>query len=123
VKPKPSISQNKNSRTDKLPDLSQLQGNLGKTTPKQSKHQPLAVVNSGNNKVQEPKGNENGAIANSINDIDVEPNQDCIDTKATPEGYVKHPLERVLEWLDITILWIEELVVKSWRLLQRLWPF
>ncbi len=123
VKPKRSISHNTNSRTDKLPDLSQIQENLGKTTAKQSKHQPLAVVNSGNSKVNGYKGEENGAIANYINDSDVEPDQDCIDTKATPEGYIKHPLERVLEWLDITILWIEELVVKIWRLLQRLWPF
>lgn len=123
VKPIPSISQNTNSRTEKSPDLSQIQANLGKTTPKKYKHQPLAVVNSGSNKVKGAKGEENGAIANSRNHSDLEPNQDCIDTKATPEGYIKHPLERVLEWLDITILWIEELVVKSWRLLQRLWPF
>ncbi|NEO39040.1 MAG: hypothetical protein F6J90_22950 [Moorea sp. SIOASIH] len=123
VQPKPSISQNKNSRTDKSPDLSQIQGNLGKTTPKESQDEPLAVVNSGNSKVNGSKGEENGAIANSRNDSDVEPNHDWIETEATPEGYIKHPLERVLEWLDITILWIEELVVKIWRLLQRLWPF
>ncbi|AOY81661.1 hypothetical protein BJP36_18835 [Moorena producens JHB] len=123
VKSRPSISQNKNSRTDKSPDLSQIQDNLGKTTPKESQDQPLAVVNSGSTKVNGSKGEENSAIANSRNDSDVEPNQDWIETKATPEGYVKHPLELVLEWLDITILWIEELVVKIWRLLQRLWPF
>ncbi|NEO16605.1 MULTISPECIES: hypothetical protein [unclassified Moorena] len=123
VQPKPSITQTKNSRTEKSPDLSQIQENLEKTTPKKSKHPPLAVVNSGNSKLKEFKGEENSAIANSRNHSDVEPNQDCIDTKATPEGYVKHPLERVLEWLDITMLWIEELVVKIWRLLQRLWPF
>ncbi|NEO49984.1 MAG: hypothetical protein F6K55_40220 [Moorea sp. SIO4A3] len=123
VQPKPSITQNKNSRTNKSPDLSQIQDNLGKTTSKKYKHQPLAVVNSGSNKVKEPKGEENGAIANYRNDSDVEPNHDWIETEATPEGYIKHPLERVLEWLDITMLWIEELVVKIWRLLQRLWPF
>ncbi|WP_424100150.1 hypothetical protein [Moorena producens] len=123
VQPKPSITQNTNSKTEKSPDLSQIQSNLGKNTPKKSKHQLLAVVNSGSNKVNGSKGEENSAIANYRNDSDVEPDQDCIDTKATPEGYIKHPLERVLEWLDITMLWIEELVVKIWRLLQRLWPF
>ncbi|NEO43957.1 MAG: hypothetical protein F6K55_07390 [Moorea sp. SIO4A3] len=122
-KSRPSISKNKNFSNKKLPYLSQIQDNLGKTTPKKSKHQPLVVVNSSNSKLKEPKGEENSAIANSRNHSDVEPNQDWIDTKATPEGYVKHPLERVLEWLDITMLWIEELVVKIWRLLQRLWPF
>ncbi|NEO75028.1 hypothetical protein [Moorena sp. SIO4G3] len=123
VQPKPSITQNTNSKTEKSPDLSQIQSNLGKNSPKKSKHQTLAVVNSGSNKVNGSKGEENSAIANYRNDSDVEPDQDCIDTKATPEGYIKHPLERVLEWLDITMLWIEELVVKIWRLLQRLWPF
>ncbi|EGJ31710.1 hypothetical protein LYNGBM3L_33820 [Moorena producens 3L] len=123
TKPRRSISQNTNSRTEKSPDLSQIQDNLGKTTPKESQDQTLAVVNSGSTKVNGSKGEENSAIANSRNHSDVEPNQDWIETKATPEGYVKHPLERVLEWLDITILWIEELVVKIWRLLQRLWPF
>ncbi|NEQ63415.1 MAG: hypothetical protein F6K53_41290, partial [Moorea sp. SIO4A1] len=122
-KSRPSISKNKNFSNKKLPYLSQIQDNLGKTTPKKSKHQPLVVVNSSNSKLKEPKGEENSAIANSRNHSDVEPNQDWIDTKATPEGYVKHPLERVFEWLDITMLWIEELVVKIWRLLQRLWPF
>lgn len=123
AKARPSISQNRNSRTDKSPDLSHIQGNLGKTTPKQSKHQRLASFKSGSTQVNGSKGEENAAIANYRNDSDVEPNHDWIDTKATPEGYIKHPLERVLEWLDITILWIEELVVKSWRLVQRLWPF
>ncbi|NEO92582.1 MAG: hypothetical protein F6K56_21015 [Moorea sp. SIO3G5] len=123
VQPKPSISQKKNSRTEKSPDLSQIQDNLGKTTPKEYQDQPLAVVKYGSTKVNGSKGEENSAIANSRNDSDVEPNHDWIETEATPEGYIKHPLERVLEWLDITILWIEELVVKIWRLLQRLWPF
>ncbi|NEQ18504.1 MAG: hypothetical protein F6K44_34605, partial [Moorea sp. SIO3E2] len=91
--------------------------------PKESQDQPLAVVNSGSTKVNGSKGEENSAIANSKNSSDLEPDQDWIETQATPEGYIKHPLERVLEWLDITILWIEELVVKIWRLLQRLWPF
>ncbi len=122
-KPRPSISQNKNSKTDKLPDLSQIHSNLEKTTLNKSEHQPLEVFKSDSSQVNGYKGEKNSAIANSRNDSNVEPNQDWIETKATPEGYIKHPLERVLEWLDITILWIEELVVKIWRLLQRLWPF
>jgi hypothetical protein len=30
-----------------------------------------------------------------------------IDTTATPIGYVQHPLERVLSWLDHALLWLE----------------
>ncbi|MTJ54480.1 hypothetical protein FJR38_18370 [Anabaena sp. UHCC 0253] len=34
---------------------------------------------------------------------------DWIDISATSLGYEKHPLEQILEWLDTTILWIEQI--------------
>ncbi|MBW4576191.1 MAG: hypothetical protein KME08_13020 [Aphanothece sp. CMT-3BRIN-NPC111] len=40
---------------------------------------------------------------------------DWIETQATPTGYVKHPLERLLEWLDRAMLWLEQMLVKIWR--------
>ncbi|MGB7443605.1 MAG: hypothetical protein WA919_21280 [Coleofasciculaceae cyanobacterium] len=46
--------------------------------------------------------------------------EDWIETQATPTGYVKHPLEQVLGWLDRVMLWIEELFIKVWRWFQRL---
>jgi len=45
----------------------------------------------------------------------MEAKPDWIETQATPSGYVKHPLEQVLGWLDSVMLWLEELVVKIWR--------
>ncbi len=42
-----------------------------------------------------------------------------IETKATLVGYVKHPLEQVLEWLDHGMLWIETLMDKAWNWLKR----
>lgn len=45
---------------------------------------------------------------------------DWIETPATPVGYVKHPLEKFLEWLDRAMLWLESLLVKIWQGLQRL---
>jgi hypothetical protein len=51
----------------------------------------------------------------SCPDTDIEPAPDWIETQATPTGYVKHPLERLLEWLDFAMLWLEELVIKVWR--------
>jgi hypothetical protein len=51
----------------------------------------------------------------SCPDTDIEPAPDWIETQATPTGYVKHPLERLLEWLDVAMLWLEELVIKVWR--------
>lgn len=43
-----------------------------------------------------------------------------IETKATPVGYVKHPLEQLLQWLDRGMLWLEELTVEIWRRLKKL---
>ena len=42
-----------------------------------------------------------------------------IETEAKPVGYVKHPLERILEWLDRAMLWLEELIIKAWDWLQQ----
>ena len=46
---------------------------------------------------------------------------DWIEVPATFMGYDKHPLEKLLEWLDKIILWIEEIIVKVLRSLQNLW--
>lgn len=43
---------------------------------------------------------------------------DWIETEAKSIGYLKHPLEQILEWLDIFILWFEESLKKIWHWLQ-----
>ncbi|MGK7904258.1 MAG: hypothetical protein AB4352_23165 [Hormoscilla sp.] len=40
---------------------------------------------------------------------------DWIETPATPSGYVKHPLENILEWLDRGILWLEDRAIGIWK--------
>ncbi|MEB3311233.1 MAG: hypothetical protein VKJ02_13475 [Snowella sp.] len=45
---------------------------------------------------------------------DLEATPDWIETEAKPIGYIKHPLERILEWLDVGILWLEENLKKLW---------
>ncbi len=52
---------------------------------------------------------------------EIEIKSDCIETKAKLVRYEKHPLEQILEWLDSLILGLEELFVKVFRLLRRLW--
>jgi hypothetical protein len=51
-------------------------------------------------------------------DAHLQATPDWIETPATPTGYVKHPLEQLLEWLDTAMLWLEELVVKVWQWLK-----
>ncbi len=60
------------------------------------------------------------AITTPSSNTDLEPAPDWIETSATPNGYVKHPLERLLESVDLAMLWLEELAVKVWQWVQQL---
>ncbi|NJK99257.1 MAG: hypothetical protein HC910_01345 [Spirulinaceae cyanobacterium SM2_1_0] len=44
---------------------------------------------------------------------------DWIEVEAKTSGYVKHPLERLLGWLDALLYWLEEVAIACWRWLQR----
>ncbi|MEQ9235875.1 hypothetical protein [Coleofasciculus sp. E2-BRE-01] len=46
---------------------------------------------------------------------DIEPAPDWIETEAISTGYVKHPLEQILEWLDVGMLRLEEVTIKAWQ--------
>jgi hypothetical protein len=41
-----------------------------------------------------------------------------IETEVKLVGYVKHPLEQVLEWLDSGMLWIEKNIARMWHWLR-----
>ncbi|OKH39001.1 hypothetical protein NIES2119_07625 [[Phormidium ambiguum] IAM M-71] len=45
---------------------------------------------------------------------------DAIEIQATSTGYIKHPLEQVLEILDRTMFFIEELLLTIWQEIQQL---
>lgn len=46
---------------------------------------------------------------------EIEPAPNWIETHATAMGYVKHPLEQLLEWLDRAMLWLEELLMRAFE--------
>ncbi len=50
---------------------------------------------------------------------DVQHAPDWIEAKAYSAGYVKHPLEVVLEWVDSALLWLEKLIVEFMRWVQQ----
>jgi hypothetical protein len=56
-------------------------------------------------------------VSNSQNQ-QIETAPEWLETNATTVGYVKHPLERLLEWLDLIMLWIENLWTKIWEKLK-----
>ncbi|MEG4630902.1 hypothetical protein QUB56_15050 [Microcoleus sp. AR_TQ3_B6] len=45
----------------------------------------------------------------------VPPEGDCLETKAESMGYIKHPLEQVLEWLDRVMLQLENIAEQLWN--------
>ncbi|AFY33595.1 hypothetical protein [Calothrix sp. PCC 7507] len=52
---------------------------------------------------------------------EMEAQPDWIEVKATNMGYDKHLLEQLLELLDSAMLWLEEIFVKIFQVLQQLW--
>ena len=84
---------------------------------KKRKTSSSVATSSPNSKNISPTGKNNTSITppSSSQDTNLEPAPDWIETQATPTGYVKHPLERVLQWLDHAMLWLEELAVKTWQ--------
>jgi hypothetical protein len=40
---------------------------------------------------------------------------DWIETEAIVTGYIKHPLEQVLQWVDRVLLWLEDMATKLWK--------
>ncbi len=85
-----------------------LQGELGRSKSNRFQRSP-----------QPPSGlaAQNGGVATQSrsqgSQIDHAP--DWIETPATAVGYVKHPLEKLLEWLDRAMLWLEKVLVRVWQ--------
>ncbi|WP_041933116.1 hypothetical protein [Gloeothece verrucosa] len=52
-------------------------------------------------------------ISAKVEELEAKP--EWIETEATPVGYVKHPLVKILETLDRVIFWLEEQGLKFWN--------
>jgi hypothetical protein len=61
----------------------------------------------------ENRRNRNKLSWRSVFDID--PTDSWIETEATPAGYVRHPLERLMGWLDGGLSWLEHQIVALWQ--------
>ncbi|MDY7012026.1 MAG: hypothetical protein SVX43_00265 [Cyanobacteriota bacterium] len=51
-----------------------------------------------------------------------DPITDWLEIESVPVGYVKHPLEQILEWLDRVMLGLEEFLLSVWRWIYRKIP-
>ncbi|AKG23582.1 hypothetical protein [Calothrix sp. 336/3] len=57
---------------------------------------------------------------NSPTPSDIKAQPDWIETQAKTVSYEKHPLERLLEWVDSFMVVLEEISVQLWQILKRL---
>ncbi|MEA5516337.1 hypothetical protein [Nodularia sp. UHCC 0506] len=126
--------QNKNLAKDAWLNFGDLFGNspissqnLGESQPKaksgwlQKSNSNRHLTQNQKNSVKSAKKPNSQAITENSYHSQVELQPDWIDVEATFIGYEKHPLEQLLEWLDHAILWLEEIIVKVYQFLQRLW--
>jgi hypothetical protein len=123
VEPPKFVLQTPTHRTDKVALPRQTQDRQKITAPTKRKTQPPNAVVARSTSISPAKAETTAIITPSSpsQNTHLEPAPDWIETPATPTGYVKHPLERLLEGVDLVMLWLEELVLKVWRWLQQLW--
>ncbi len=96
-------------------------GLVQQITPDHELSLPLSMDTS--SIVQLESESNNGVISQQQRHqkTQMEAKPDWIETKAKTIGYEKHPLEQILEWLDRAMLTLEEICVKVFQSLQRLW--
>jgi hypothetical protein len=113
----PSVGRTgKLTTTQKTPPLATQNEDKGSTVTSEKTPPSVAVAHRSTNVL--PAKTESTAIATSSassQNTALEPAPDWIETRATTTGYVKHPLEQLLEWLDRAMLRVEEFAVKVWH--------
>lgn len=72
-----------------------------------------------NNSINQTQDNSASvaSITPATSDANTKQGAEWIETNATPAGYVKHPLERLLELLDRAMVWLERTLSQIWQLI------
>lgn len=76
--------------------------NLSLTSPTA----PKPLTKSQNYAIESPQISSNSSTP--------EAKPDWLEAKVTATGYIKHPLERILGWLDQIMVKVEEMIAKAW---------
>ncbi|MDJ0716395.1 MAG: hypothetical protein QNJ54_19660 [Prochloraceae cyanobacterium] len=104
----------------KLELKSSLLGNIQRNLNDREESKSLEVsqaLGTDSATLETPDGNL-GINLSQEGETDVKSAPDWLETNATSVGYVKHPLETLLEWLDTIVLKIEQLIGIVWNWLQ-----
>jgi hypothetical protein len=64
----------------------------------------------------EPMATDSGLTWNNVFSSD--PTTTWLEVEAQPTGYVKHPLEQILDWIDRGIAWLEQCFMSIWTWLK-----
>jgi hypothetical protein len=76
---------------------------------------PLAVGNTRRPAAVLPETRRNRSKLGWRSVFEVDPTDSWIEADVTPAGYVKHPLERLMGWLDGGLSWVEHRIVALWQ--------
>ncbi|AFZ35729.1 hypothetical protein Sta7437_2180 [Stanieria cyanosphaera PCC 7437] len=126
LKKLPAVSATSKSKKFKQPSKTQVSLNF----KRQKSSQALRVNPNKSKQIITSKNQSiaSGDITNKVGEMipnvynsqnqQIETAPEWLETDATTVGYVKHPLERLLEWLDLIMLWIENLWAKIWEKLK-----
>jgi len=90
----------------------QVSKNTNSNTAKNSQSRAAITAPTSRYTAAEPKNQSAG----------VQPEGDYLETKAESMGYIKHPLEQVLEWLDQVMLRLENIAEQLWNWAKSNWP-
>jgi hypothetical protein len=77
--------------------------------------QPIAVENRLRPPAALPETRRNRSKLSWRSVFDIDPTDSWIETDATHVGYVRHPLERLMGWLDGSLSWLEHQIVALWQ--------
>ena len=76
---------------------------------------PNTAQNSQSSAAITPQTSRYTAVQPKNQSAGVQPDGDYLETKAESMGYIKHPLEQVLEWLDVLMLRLENIAEQLWN--------
>ena len=94
----------KSTRQWRAPET-QVSKNTNSNTAKNSQSRVAITAPTSRYTAAQPKNQSAG----------VQPEGDYLETKAESMGYIKHPLEQVLEWLDRVMLRLENIAEQLWN--------
>ncbi len=76
---------------------------------------PNTAQNSQSPAAIAPQTSRYSAVQPKNQTAGVQPESEYLETKAESMGYIKHPLEQVLEWLDAVMLRLENIAEQLWN--------